>query len=784
MALALTDKFHNFYEQEEQKHIDAGEKARAILKHLVDAPWMSSGLTSNNAFTTTLVLRTAGLLIEEEILKTKSVDDYAKLWELELHKKEQVSAIAKKLEAHQDFLYLSLSDKAREGLQELSVHKEDTNKSKDLAKALVADLRRVTNSGWIYEDTRFPSLSDETKNKKEQAEKAPTVYKIAELNHLLLSEKFEEISKPLLVSLRSISKEMAKSPENFSINEYPSSAAVVYWFVDGISRAQVELSEADWEQLCRWASKEFHEQHSLVLANHDALMDPVSMAMAACLCARLRFISAEARNGMREEHRSLLPSGVELEHSIKELFKRQTTSGIWPKYFPLFHYQDAGSNFCFTFELLEAVLHEFGRAENKLLNDTNVIRGLEKAVEWCEANRLSVLKQDKRYTGWNSGGYLATLKKGHPESWATAVIHMFLWKLQNVLSQRIQLRLLEKYNAQPPEITKRDQENSHSSPSPLDRLLDVELLLIQEEPKLKSLREILKKLVDTHREQREVTLRRKPAKLPVSALLFGPPGTSKTIVTKAVADELQWPRIVINPSEFVKGTLANVYLQADEIFKDLADLSAVVVLFDEMDALTQSRAHTHLDTPTQFLTTTMLPKLTELHDKRRVVFFMATNYQGNFDPAIKRAGRFDLLLCMGPPTLSEKLNRLAEFVSDLGLSEEDIESVRNKLQSLTTDSWVSKQLGLYTYGEFMVFLKTIGDKGNFLVQFNALSGPTFKGRVKEYSKFVTLKLDDLPFLTFPMIQDLDDISLAKLNKVSNTGIGSYLLDRRESKRQY
>src|SRR6266705_6807614 len=104
------------------------------------------------------------------------------------------------------------------------------------------------------------------------------------------------------------------------------------------------------------------------------------MAMADCLCARLRFISAEARNGMREEHRSLLPSGVELEHSIKELFKRQTTSGIWPKYFPLFHYQDAGSNFCFTFELLEAVLHEFGRAQNRLLKELAIVAGLEQAV--------------------------------------------------------------------------------------------------------------------------------------------------------------------------------------------------------------------------------------------------------------------------------------------------------------------------------------------------------------------------------------------------------------------
>ena len=158
----------------------------------------------------------------------------------------------------------------------------------------------------------------------------------------------------------------------------------------------------------------------------------------------------------------------------------------------------------------------------------------------------------------------------------------------------------------------------------------------------------------------EGDLRRNPAKKkPVSALLFGPPGTSKTEVTKSLAQDLEWPFVEITPSNFVKGSLEQIYLQADEIFEDLMDLSGVLVFFDEMDALVQTRdGGAHLDVFSQFLTTTMLPKLTRLHDAARVIFVMATNYQDRFDAAIKRSGRFDLLLCMGPPQLREKLDRL------------------------------------------------------------------------------------------------------------------------------
>ena len=321
-------------------------------------------------------------------------------------------------------------------------------------------------------------------------------------------------------------------------------------------------------------------------------MDPVAMAMAACLCSRLRSLSNRGELGLTSAHQAILPSVPELEQAILELFALQTGSGIWPKYFPLFHYQEAGSNFCFTFELLEAVLTEFSGPHNTLIEDSRFVDGLERAVLWCEKNRVtySTVRDGSRviFTGWNSGGFVRSLQKGQPESWATAVVHMFLWELNDVLSNHIQERLLHKYGAT-------------DSSSNFSKLLPIELWL---DGTYKSLTDVLSAgIVSTFTGHTGRSLRAQSgAGGPVSALLFGPPGTSKTQVARALAGELKWPLLQIDPSHLLQSSLQNIYVQAEAVFEDISDLSGVVVLFDEMDALVQTRTSERVDTEARFLT--------------------------------------------------------------------------------------------------------------------------------------------------------------------------------------
>ena len=428
MALALTNKFKDFFKQDPFKGYftcEPDEVASQILGSIVHAPWMSSGLTANNAFTTTLVIRTFGFL-EEEGLLSKTSDkskapsatgakqdpntriepalepDTKEDWHLLLGIRD-ASGLADALIQHSDrpteFLWLSLSDKTRDLLG------KTPRDIKKVHSSLAVDIARVLESGWIYDEQVFDKASAITLTRLEHQKLSavPNAYKLAQANHLLLVDQFPQFFEtPIKASLAEIAKSLAATPDNFTINKYPASAPVLYWFVDGVSRARLALKPEHWTEICDWATKRFNHERSLVSAEHDAMMDPVAMGMAACLCARLRSISEDADLGTNKEHVSILPSMVELQRSVSDLMRHQAESGIFPKYFPMFHYQDAGSNFCFTFELLEAVLNEFGDPESKLLATPEFIEGLSKAITWCEDNWLYPLVKSGTYTGWNS----------------------------------------------------------------------------------------------------------------------------------------------------------------------------------------------------------------------------------------------------------------------------------------------------------------------------------------------------------------------------------------------
>ncbi len=141
----------------------------------------------------------------------------------------------------------------------------------------------------------------------------------------------------------------------------------------------------------------------------------------------------------------------------------------------------------------------------------------------------------------------------------------------------------------------------------------------------------------------------------VSVLLFGPPGTSKTSVAKAVAEGLQWPIVLLNPGSFIEKGLEYIEAESRRVFDRLLSLSKAVVIFDECDELFRERSANReteqVRSITAFVTASMLPKLQELHDRGRVVFFICTNHVETMDSAVFRPGRIDHVVAVGPPDL-------------------------------------------------------------------------------------------------------------------------------------
>src|SRR6185437_6167741 len=81
----------------------------------------------------------------------------------------------------------------------------------------------------------------------------------------------------------------------------------------------------------------------------------------------------------------------------------------------------------------------------------------------------------------------------------------------------------------------------------------------------------------------------------------------------------------------------------------------------EIDELVRER-DMEKDAFGRFLTTSMLPKLAELWDARKILYFVATNHINYFDSAIIRSHRFDALILVGPPSFEAKIERIEELL--------------------------------------------------------------------------------------------------------------------------
>jgi hypothetical protein len=148
-----------------------------------------------------------------------------------------------------------------------------------------------------------------------------------------------------------------------------------------------------------------------------------------------------------------------------------------------------------------------------------------------------------------------------------------------------------------------------------------------------------------------------------SIILFGPPGTSKTSYARAIATELGMPLVELKPHDFAIDGTEGVIKRSREVFRRLSVMKSCVVFFDEIDELVSKR-DAEQQKIGRFITTSVLPWLQDLRELGRLVFIVATNHVENFDPAIRRLGRFDYVLPVGPPDAIDRKLLLERFIKE------------------------------------------------------------------------------------------------------------------------
>ena len=143
------------------------------------------------------------------------------------------------------------------------------------------------------------------------------------------------------------------------------------------------------------------------------------------------------------------------------------------------------------------------------------------------------------------------------------------------------------------------------------------------------------------------------AKIPKGVLLFGPPGSGKTLLARAVAGEASVPFYSISGSDFVEMFVGVGASRVRDLFEQAKQNAPAIVFIDEIDAVGRHRGaglgggH---DEREQTLNQ-LLVELDGFDVKSGVIVIAATNRPDILDPALLRPGRFDRQVVVDRPDL-------------------------------------------------------------------------------------------------------------------------------------
>jgi transitional endoplasmic reticulum ATPase len=141
---------------------------------------------------------------------------------------------------------------------------------------------------------------------------------------------------------------------------------------------------------------------------------------------------------------------------------------------------------------------------------------------------------------------------------------------------------------------------------------------------------------------------------PRGILLTGLPGTGKTLLVKAVANESSRNFISIKGAEIFSKWIGESERTIQEIFRKARLTSPSIIFFDEIDTIFPSRKNTTLSTHSERLVTTLLTEMDGLEEIDDIIVIGATNRPDIIDPAILRPGRFDHIIELPLPDLKTR----------------------------------------------------------------------------------------------------------------------------------
>lgn len=173
--------------------------------------------------------------------------------------------------------------------------------------------------------------------------------------------------------------------------------------------------------------------------------------------------------------------------------------------------------------------------------------------------------------------------------------------------------------------------------------------------------------------------------IPKGLLLYGPPGCGKTFIVKQIAKLLNFKLHEISPSSVASTYVHGTQEKIRETFDNAAKNKPVLLFIDELEAFVPNRTRTDVSYHYQAEVNEFLIQLNNAH-QNGVFVVGATNHLNMIDEAVKRPGRFDKKLFVGPPDMEARIDAFKTHL-------------QNKPNNITKWLYVGEETENYTFAE-------------------------------------------------------------------------------------
>ena len=156
---------------------------------------------------------------------------------------------------------------------------------------------------------------------------------------------------------------------------------------------------------------------------------------------------------------------------------------------------------------------------------------------------------------------------------------------------------------------------------------------------------------------------------PKGILLYGPPGSGKTLISRAVANETGAFFFLINGPEIMSKLAGESESNLRKAFEEAEKNAPSIIFIDEIDSIAPKREKTNGEVERRIVSQ-LLTLMDGLKSRSHVIVMGATNRPNNIDPALRRFGRFDREIDIGVPDEVGRLEVLRIHTKKMKLAED------------------------------------------------------------------------------------------------------------------